>query len=117
MDLICYKCENKEAGPATGLLTFLRHGRTGMNEKDIVIGSINDPLSDTGRKQAQSVAENLKEETGNYEFIISSPLSRAKETSAIIAETLDLEIFTDSRARERCVGEYEGKPDSPALLN
>lgn len=116
MDLICYKCGNKEIGQETGLLTFLCHGRTEMNEKNIVIGSIDDPLSGEGRKQAQSVAESLKKENENYGLIISFPLSLTKETAAIIAEVLDLEIFIDSRARERCVGEYEGRPDSPEFL-
>lgn len=100
----------------SGLLSLMRHGRTGMNDSHIIIGSIDDPLSSIGRQQAEEKALWLQK-TGSYTRIISSPMSRAKETAEITGTVLGIPVEFDSRLRERCVGEYEGKPEFSEMLS
>ncbi len=99
-----------------GPLSIMRHGRTGMNDQHIIIGSIDDPLSELGREQSRSKAKELKTTEKRFDRIISSPYSRAFETANIVAASMGTTVVTDKRLRERCVGIYEGKPEFPGLL-
>ncbi|WP_227872401.1 histidine phosphatase family protein [Paenibacillus albus] len=71
-----------------------------------VQGQSDIPLNDTGRQQARALANRLKSE--EWEYIFSSDLIRAKETAAIIAQELGLEVKTDERLREMNCGQIEG---------
>lgn len=66
-------------------LYLLRHGKSLANERQLVCGSSDYPLSQEGSEQAQKVCETLK----NIPFthIYSSPLSRAVNTIAGLACT------------------------------
>lgn len=69
------------------------------------------PLNDEGRRQALMLAERLQRESGErpWDFIITSGLSRAQETGAIIAEILQIPVYDpDSRLMERAFGQIEG---------
>ena len=71
-------------------LAFIRHGQTDWNLENKLQGSTDIPLNDTGRQQARDAVSTL---TGiNWEVIVSSPLSRARETAAIIAAGLGIEL-------------------------
>ncbi len=70
-------------------LILVRHGRPNENDPD----SPNDPpLNADGRRQACVVAELLARE--GVTRIVSSPLARARETAAPLAERLGLPIDT-----------------------
>lgn len=63
---------------------FIRHGQSEHNVAP-VFQSPDSPLSEFGRKQAQSIAERVSKLS--FEAFIASPFARAKETADIISET------------------------------
>lgn len=68
-------------------LHFVRHGETDWNRQGRFQGVQDIPLNDEGRRQAQALASawNLP-----AEVLISSPLSRARETAEILGRTVGL---------------------------
>lgn len=91
----------------------MRHGRTQMNEELKTVGSIDEPMNETGREQAKEAAEKLKKAGITFDLVVSSPMKRSLETAQIIGTTLGVNIETDARLRERNVGALEGKPETP----
>lgn len=85
-----------------------RHGQTDYNKNEIVLGTTDIPLNETGLAQAAELAENVRK-IGNIDIIIASPMLRAQTTAKAVAEKCGLEIITDLRLREWDYGEYEGK--------
>ncbi|MFJ8598052.1 bifunctional RNase H/acid phosphatase [Streptomyces shenzhenensis] len=93
--------------PATFVL--LRHGETALTPQKRFSGSGgSDPsLSDVGREQAQRVAAALARR-GTVQAIVSSPLARTRETAAIVAAGLGLEVAVADGLRETDFGAWEG---------
>ena len=88
-------------------LTLVRHGETDWNTEKRVQGHADNPLNDTGKQQAADQAKALKGQT--FDVMITSDLSRAKETGSILADTLGIsERFEWIELRERDAGEWEG---------
>ena len=85
-----------------------RHGQTLFNRQDIILGTTNIGLDETGIRQAAVLAERI-ERLGQISIIIASPMRRAQQTASAIAERCGLPIVTDDRLREWDYGEYEGK--------
>lgn len=85
-----------------------RHGQTDYNKNELVLGTTDLPLNETGLAQAEELAENVRK-LGNIDIIIASPMLRAQTTAKAVAEKCGLEIITDERLREWDYGEYEGK--------
>jgi broad specificity phosphatase PhoE len=69
-------------------ITLLRHGESTGNAGGYMQGQADFPLSDTGRDQAEALAARWLSEGVNFDTIISSPLSRARETAEILAGRL-----------------------------
>ena len=112
MKLLCSRCGKANENTASSVLCIMRHGRTDMNDKHLMVGSIDDPLNATGRSQAQEATTILQ----SVDRVISSPLARARETAEIIGSALKISALFDNRLRERCVGNYEGEPEFPGML-
>ena len=76
-----------------------------------MVGSWTDwDLSEKGIKQAESIAEKLKEEYGDRDFIIySSDLLRASHAAEIIADRFDKKVILKKELRERNLGKARGK--------
>jgi uncharacterized phosphatase len=94
---------------------LIRHGQTDWNRDDKLQGSSDIPLNDTGRAQAREAARALAD-AGTWRAIVSSPLSRARETAEIIARDLGLELgpsYPD--LVERDYGPLEGGSSSAAV--
>lgn len=88
-------------------LFIARHGETDYNRNHLMQGrSIDAPLNDTGRLQAQALTEYLK----GYEIdhVSSSSLLRARQTAEPLAQHLNLDMSSDSALDEMDFGEYEG---------
>jgi broad specificity phosphatase PhoE len=70
------------------LLYLVRHGETDWNLARRIQGRADIPLNATGRGQARRAAGLLARR--DWDVIVASPLSRARETAEIIAAELDL---------------------------
>lgn len=94
---------------------FIRHGETDWNRQGLIQGWVDTPLNSQGHAQAQSVGRALAavpEFSPDFNFVVS-PLQRARQTMAYIAEALALEpeqIAVDDVVKELRFGVWEGKP-------
>ncbi|MFT4028637.1 MAG: histidine phosphatase family protein [Protaetiibacter sp.] len=90
-------------------LAFIRHGQTDWNRDGRMQGSSDIPLNDTGREQARAAERML--EAWSWDAVVSSPLSRARETARIIADGLRLPLGAAyDELVERDYGPLEGEP-------
>lgn len=85
-----------------------RHGQTSYNIQEIILGTTDIGLDETGEQQAQALAERIAE-LGTVDIIIASPMKRAQRTARAVAERCGLDIVTEERFREWDYGAYEGK--------
>lgn len=88
------------------ILGLLRHGQTDWNIDLRLQGSTDIPLNDTGRAQARLAAATLQRE--DWDVIIASPLSRAKDTAEIVALELGMSVSIVPELIERSFGAAEG---------
>ena len=102
MDLML--SHDKAPQPTTILL--IRHGETAWNAERRLQGHIDIALNAEGQRQAALLAAALAPE--RIDRIVSSDLSRARQTAEAIARTRGLRIGTDPALRERCYGGFEG---------
>lgn len=58
---------------------FVRHGETECNVKGVYYGSLNVPITENGRRQAESVGEMLK--AVPFQRVITSRLKRTQQTA------------------------------------
>jgi len=89
------------------VLYLVRHGETTYNAEGRIQGQSDAPLSALGHRQSRAVAEALS--TTAIEAIYSSPLRRALESAAPIAERLGLPVRADPRLMELDAGLFEGR--------
>ncbi len=94
-------------------LYLVRHGTTKFNyhgdpKQDKVKGMLDTPLDDRGVQVAHSAADVLKKE--GITHIITSDLSRSKQTADIIAAKTGAQVATSPRLRPWDVGMLAGKP-------
>jgi 2,3-bisphosphoglycerate-dependent phosphoglycerate mutase len=85
---------------------LLRHGQTAWNAEQRIQGHTDIGLDDTGRWQAQRLAQALQELA--IDGIYSSDLARAASTAAATAQLLGLPVVHHTGLRERCFGSFEG---------
>lgn len=85
----------------------IRHGETNWNREGRFQGSLDIPLNETGRAQAEATAEYMQRMAPNA-LVYSSPLARARDTAAAIAAALNTALHFDVNWRERGYGVQEG---------
>jgi 2,3-bisphosphoglycerate-dependent phosphoglycerate mutase len=90
---------------ATTIL-MARHGETDWNRERRFQGHADTPLNDSGREQAQELAERLADE--DVAAIYASPLARALETAEIVGRRLGLAVQRVEDLREVDVGSWSG---------
>lgn len=88
------------------ILGLLRHGQTDWNIDLRLQGSTDIPLNETGKEQARQAALALNPE--DWDLIIASPLSRARDTAEIIAQELSMNVGIVPELIERSFGAAEG---------
>lgn len=91
---------------------FVRHGECLANAQGRIAGASNDsPLTELGLKQADETAKTLQGTGVEVDSIISSPLSRAKDTALRIADRIgyDGEIRVEQILEERNFGSASGE--------
>ena len=89
------------------MLIVVRHGQTEANAHGLLLGRADPSLDTVGREQAAAVAAALAPLVSGAR-VVSSPLTRTRETAAIIAGEASVEI--DARWIELDYGVLEGTP-------
>jgi broad specificity phosphatase PhoE len=87
-------------------LILVRHGATDWNQQRRVQGLSNLGLNETGRKQAEALAQSLKDV--KVDVIYTSPLRRAQETARAISRFHQVEVVSLDGLKELDVGEVDG---------
>jgi probable phosphoglycerate mutase len=98
-------------------IVLVRHGQTDYNREGRWQGSGADvPLNDAGRAEAARVAAALAERfAGRVAAVYTSDLERARETAAILAARLGLEVIDEPALRELSHGRWEGLTHAEVL--
>jgi probable phosphoglycerate mutase len=92
--------------PTTTLL--LRHGvtRHTLEKRFCGVGGADPELTELGVRQAKAAARRLA--AGHIDFVVSSPMRRARETAAVVADSLGLTVQVVEGLAECAFGEWEG---------
>ena len=87
-----------------------RHGRTEWNASGRFQGQQDPPLDDEGRNQAALAAPHLLAAglSSDDTVVVSSDLSRAAETAAMLVALVGVPLRLDARLREHGMGCWEG---------
>jgi broad specificity phosphatase PhoE len=88
--------------------TFLRHGQSIGNAEDRYQGQVDFPLTETGRDQANNLAERWVATGQTFDLVIASPLLRARETAETVCARLQLPLELDELWLERDNGKLAG---------
>ncbi|AOC57278.1 MULTISPECIES: histidine phosphatase family protein [Bacillus] len=87
-------------------ICLVRHGETDWNAAKRIQGRTDIPLNDTGKWQAEQTGLYLK--NVHWDVVISSPLTRAKETAHLILKHVDAPLVIMDDFIERDYGDAEG---------
>ena len=85
---------------------FVRHGQTDWNKQQRIQGRTDIPLNEEGITQAEKSAQYFSNEL--FDLVVTSPLTRAKQTAQIIAATNNLPIVEMLQFIEKNYGDIEG---------
>jgi broad specificity phosphatase PhoE len=95
-----------------GQLLLVRHAQSEWNALGRWQGHADPPLSDEGRRQVAAGAAQISAARwyAGFDMVVSSDLSRARETAQLLAEALDLAVspLADVGLREYDAGEWSG---------
>ncbi|MCJ7858539.1 histidine phosphatase family protein [Corynebacterium kalidii] len=92
-------------------ILLLRHGQTAMSAAGVFSGRSDPELTDLGHEQARRAAAYLasRQDAGEgIGRIISSPLTRTRQTAEAAAGSLGLDVDTDENLIETDFGRWEG---------
>lgn len=92
--------------PLMTRLYLVRHGATRLSAEDRFAGSTDVELSDEGRAQAAALGRRLQSE--RIDAVYTSPMSRTRETAAIVSAACDVEPRLADGLREIGHGHWEG---------
>ncbi len=91
-------------------LVLWRHGETDYNVALRMQGHLDSQLTATGLGQARRAARSLAQL--NPEVLMTSDLSRAGDTAAVLAAETGMALRTDKRLRETHLGKWQGLPQT-----
>lgn len=96
------------------LIYIVRHGETNANVKGYLQGWTNDSLNENGIKLAIITGRGMR--GIHFDYCISSPLVRARETAEIILQESgnDIPVQIDDRIKEINMGNWECKKFRPS---
>lgn len=87
---------------------FARHGQTDWNVQGKIQGTTDIPLNDTGIKQAEQLAQTLKDRNIKLTKVYSSNLRRAQRTAQAVCGRYGIECETLEGLQEISFGVFEG---------
>jgi len=85
---------------------LIRHGQTSLNAKGALRGRLDPPLDETGRDQADKLADALR--SVPIRHVLSSPLRRTRQTAEALARHHGLVVVDDERLADRDWGPFAG---------
>ncbi|WP_084103192.1 histidine phosphatase family protein [Demequina sp. NBRC 110056] len=85
-----------------------RHAHTEYNADGRLQGSLDVPLGEEGRSQAERAARRIVARHGDQLRIVSSPLSRAVDTADELATLVGTDVTVDPGLTQRPYGVWEG---------
>lgn len=95
-----------------GVLYFVRHGQTVWNVENKICGASDSPLTEKGHEQARETGraldERIKSGEIHIDLILTSPLSRAKDTALEIGKITGVPVKAEPRLIEQNFGKWEG---------
>lgn len=93
------------------MIYLLRHGQTNYNHEGRMQGQLESQLTDLGMAQAQAMADLLKAEIADTTGwrLLASPLKRTRQSAAIVAATLGLEVEIEPALIEVGCGDWEDR--------
>jgi probable phosphoglycerate mutase len=89
---------------------FIRHGQSVANAEGYPAGRLDSPLTSQGLREAQAVREIARRLNPPPQRIVTSTLSRARDTAAIINQDIGLPVTVDEDLCEQDYGAYQGRP-------
>jgi probable phosphoglycerate mutase len=92
--------------PTSLRLDLIRHAKTAWNASHRIQGQTDTPLSAEGKRMAARWADRLAPIP--YDAILTSDLTRARQTAAAINEHRNLPVTEDARLREQDWGDWVG---------
>ncbi|PWH14920.1 MAG: hypothetical protein DDG60_06885 [Anaerolineae bacterium] len=107
-------------------ITLVRHGESIGNAENRLQGHADFALSPTGREQARQLAVRWRSDAVRFDYAITSPLSRARETAQILVDILGIpHLEVDPLWIERNMGlrsgmtfdEIRARYPEPTFLN
>ncbi len=87
-------------------ITLVRHGATDYNDRDLMQGQLDLPLSKNGIAEAELLRKELKDE--KFDIIYHSPLLRAFQTAEIVNKEHGLDYIEIDCFKEINIGDWEG---------
>ena len=96
------------------MIILVRHGQTAANAEGRLLGRLDPPLTELGRRQAMALGTCI----GRPMRVVTSPLGRTRETAALLGLAAHVPITVDDRWIEIDYGSYDGRllRDVPAEL-
>ena len=88
----------------------MRHGRSRADDEMVHEGRYDSPLTEVGRLQVRTRAEEWKRSDVTFDVIIASTMARALESAQIVGKVLDVPVEYDSDWEERDNGPLAGLP-------
>jgi 2,3-bisphosphoglycerate-dependent phosphoglycerate mutase len=93
--------------PGSTEVVLARHGSVSFEGEGLAGGGVDPPLTEAGLLQARALAERLRRV--RLDALFASPLRRARETAAAVAEATGVQIVIVDELREVRLGEWEGQ--------
>lgn len=89
-------------------ILILRHGETDADNEDRTLGWVDKALNPEGVVATQHYASFLHRQQEYFDLILTSPLTRARQTALIISRELDAPMMENELIKERNFGELSG---------
>jgi len=102
--------DKKDNIPQFPVIYLARHGETDFNLRKVFQGLTDNPLNETGIRQAEALRETLHDVPLTRVFV--SPLKRARTTASIVLNDRDIPEKVESRLIEINFGAWESTPEA-----
>lgn len=97
-------------------LILICHGETDPEAQGIALGWLDKSLNDSGKQATGQFAKFLQQQENLPDMVITSPLTRCRQTAMIIAQASGKYFIENELIKERNLGELTGKKEDPTWI-